>query len=184
MFKLLNEIAKISVEREYSQRRIVLALIGLSLILIIGIVSLVPAYVLSSARLSEANIRTESLKLLPSSQDGFALEKWLADVNQKISLFSRSADQNKPYELFTKIIFIKPRGVSLSKFSWKAEGNKLDLTIAGVASDRQALLDFEEALNKTKIFSKAAVPVSSFAKDKDIDFELTISPNKSDIKTN
>ncbi len=182
MFKLLNEIARENIEKEYSQRRAVVALVGLSIILIVGIVSLFPAYLISSTRLSEANLRTASVKRLPTSQDGFTLERWLADVNQKVLLFSRGADQTKPFEFFSQIISIKPKGISLSRFAWKVEDNNISLTIAGVASDRQALLDFEDSINNTKDFTKAAVPVSNFARYKDINFELTISPVKPEDK--
>jgi len=178
MFKLLTETASGLIEKEYKSRRLVVMFFGLSVVFLIGSISLIPAFVLGRARLHEANLRNESLKLLPSSQDGFALEKWLADVNQKVSLFSKGTDQNKPYELFMKIIEVKPSGISLKKLGWLVDVEKLNIVVGGTAKDRQALLSFEAALNDTKKFSKAAVPVSNFARDKDIDFEFTVSPVK------
>lgn len=178
MFKLLNEESYKLAVKEYEARRLVLALSLLSIVLAAGIIELLPSYLVSNSRKQEAASRIEVSKHSYSATETKELQAWLATTNKKLSILSPEANTDKPYELFTKIITLKPAGVSLTGFRWKKSDSKITISVFGTAKDRQSLLAFQEQLNSSSAFSKATLPVSSFAKDHDLEFELSITPFK------
>ncbi|MDB5266808.1 MAG: hypothetical protein JWN89_623 [Parcubacteria group bacterium] len=176
MFKLLNDETRIIAVKEYSRRRMVVILFLFCTLVLIAIFGIFPSYTVSSSRKEIAMSRIEVLKKSPSSEDGRTLEKWLGLTNKKLTVLSPDASTDEPYEIFQKIIAAKPAGVSLLGLRWDKTGTAVTISLSGIARDRQALLALQEALNSSKSFSKAVLPVSSFAKDKDLEFELSISP--------
>jgi hypothetical protein len=54
------------------------------------------------------------------------------------------------------------------------EGENSTLSIGGVATTRDALLSFKKKLEADEKFEEIVLPVSSLAKDTDIDFSLQI----------
>lgn len=176
MFKLLTEDSKAELEREYASRRAMLAVVSLSIILGIALISLFPSYLLSTLRLGEATARVNSLTHSPMREDSDALERWFSSFKQKLTVLAPKSNIGKPYELFLLVLSAQPETVKLTGFSWKTDTKGNVLNVEGFAQDRKALLDFEGRLNALGSFSKVSLPVSNFAKDKDIEFELTISP--------
>ena len=61
MFKLLTEEEKYKVAHEYAVRRVIVVLFALVLVVAVGIIGLLPSYVLSNARYNEAFERTKNL---------------------------------------------------------------------------------------------------------------------------
>lgn len=49
-------------------------------------------------------------------------------------------------------------------------------TISGMATTRQALVRFRDAITAHELFDEVELPLSNLAKDRDIPFSLTISP--------
>ena len=178
MFKLLSEPAREKVYTEYSLRRVVIFVIGLNAVLFVGIVALIPAFILSMSHLNVAESRTTALKNSPTHETSLELVKWLSETNQKLSILSPATNKDAPYEYFQKIIGAKPQGISLQSFNLKKDKKDISISIQGSAVDRKALLDFESQLNASGNFEKAIIPVSNFAKDKDINFDLSLLVSK------
>ena len=174
MFKLLTELEKQKVKHEYQRRRSIIILSGLILVLIVGIIGLLPSYVLLSARQNEAR---ESVKVMNSSmeKDEPGLQAWLKSINHKLKLLSPALDTDRPSEIIEKIISIRPADININGFSWKKESDKIVLSIDGVALDRQALIMFENRIKSTGKFSEVILPISNLAKDKVINFQINFS---------
>lgn len=178
MFKLLNEESRTLAVKEYETRRLVVAFSLLSAVLLVGIAELLPSYVSSSVRKAEAVSLIEVSKHSTASADAKSLQTWFAVTNRKLALLSPKTNTDIPYELFARVISLKPAGVSLGGLLWKKSDTGAVISVSGVAKDRQALLLFQEQLNSSHQFSRAVLPVSNFAKDRDLEFELSISPLK------
>jgi len=176
MFKFLTEEQSVKVKREYRIRRAIIILGFLGALVFIMFVTLLPSYILLTYREFEAKDRIESLSQLPAVKGGQELQTWLAETNNKILILSPERDTSKPYELFIKVLDNRVAGVRITGLSYKKSDEATNLLITGVASDRQALLGFENKLNLSKQFSRVDVPPSSFARDKDISFELNMTP--------
>lgn len=175
MFKLLSDTARQKVSTEYHLRRVIVIMIGITIVLLVGIIVLIPSYILSVSHENVALSRIEALKNSPTQHTSVELVSWLVETNQKLALLSPSMNNDSPYENFQKIIVVKPTGVTLQKFSLTKDKKEITIFIQGTASDRNVLLDFQNRLNTSGNFSKATLPVSSFAKDKDINFDISLA---------
>ncbi|MBX4189601.1 pilus assembly protein PilM [Candidatus Parcubacteria bacterium] len=181
MFGLLPPEARERVQREYRLRKIAVWALSVAGVLFLAAGLLVPAAIISSARQSNASQKTSTLLSSESVQTSESLKRWVLDTNKKITFLSPDEDSDKPYELFLTILNRKSSGIRIVGLSFDKEADKkgnetITLIIRGVASDRQALLNFENTLNALNRFTKANVPVSDFTKNKNITFELTLSP--------
>lgn len=174
MYKLLPEKTREKVRGEYLLRRSVVMVTALILVLVVAIVGLFPSYILSKALQKEVAERTQALGLEPEPE-AVVGESWLAGINLKLKLLAPKLDGDRPSVLLAQVIAEKGGGIKINSFSWvKGEGQS-QLAIAGVATDRQALLAFESRLNSSGKFSAVTLPVSNLAKDRDISFELKLS---------
>ena len=178
MFKFLTDRARLKASREYSLRRLIVGLGGACAILIVGVIALLPSRIISNSRMNESTVQIEALKSSRLTQDSHSLVVWLDELNQKLAVLSPVDNKSEPYEVFTNMINAKPAGISLRSFFFKTDNKVISVSVSGVAKDRNSLLDFENSLNNSGNFSKVVLPISSFAKDKDIDFDLSLSPKK------
>ena len=178
MFKFLSDEQSVRVKGEYRLRRLVMVVFLLVICLTILLISLIPAYVTSYSRQTEAESLINTLNQSPTVKEGQSLQTWLVNINKKLSALSPDKNMDMPYELFVKVLDNKVNGVRITGLSYRKVGKVSTLFIAGVARDRQVLLSFEDKLNLSKQFSKVNIPASTFAKDKDINFEINMTPIK------
>lgn len=170
MYKLLPEMAREKVGREYLLRRTVVMLAALVLVLVVAVVGLLPSYVLSKARQKEI----ASLSAGGESPDK-SLETWVSGLNLRLKTLAPKLDRDRPAEIFADIIKERGSGVKLTDFSWIKSEKGTELSVSGVARDRQALLSFESRLQALGQFTGVSLPVSNLAKDRDIGFEVKLS---------
>lgn len=178
MFRLLTEKKGKEIRHEYNKRRAGVMLFGLIIISVVGIVGMMPSYVLSHIRLEEVSRRTEVI-LGGLRGDEAELRDWLAETNKRLKTLSPALDKDRPSEWFEKVIDKRPAGVTITSLSWSKDRDKVALTINGIARDRQSLVEFEERISSSGNFSEVSLPISNFAKDRDIDFQMKFSPSNS-----
>jgi len=178
MFKLLTEEQSTKVKQEYRLRRAIVILLLFACNLIIFIVFLFPVFIISFSKQTEANNLIKTLNLSPSVKDGQNLQAWLINLNQELSAISPDKDMDKPYETFVKALDSRVSGIRITGLSYKKVNQIPTLFVTGLASDRQTLLEFENKLNLSKQFSGVTIPSSTFAKDKNLDFEISMIPLK------
>lgn len=176
MFKLITEEKQKLIRKEYLLRRTIIMVAAFAAVLIVGIVGLFPSYILSNSRYSEVLSRTEILKTSQTQSERNELLEWLKSTTNKLVFLSPSLDTDRPVEIFKNFLNEDRLGIKITSLSWKKNGEKITVIISGVASDRQKLLNFEQEINSSGEFSKFSLPVSQYAKEKDIDFQITVSP--------
>ncbi len=176
MFKLLTDNSRVKAKKEYFLRRLIVGLGGVCLILFIGVVALLPSYIISKSRMNEAKTKIDALNNQSSTQDAHALVEWMDELNKEISSLSQVDEKALPYELFVKIINSKPDGIIINSFVMKKDLKSTTISIAGMAKGRKDLYDFENILNNSGNFSEVSIPVSNFAKNSDINFQFNLSP--------
>lgn len=176
MFKLLTDQARQKVAREYALRRTIIMLCGLTLVFLMGATGLLPSYVLSTARLNEVLERARAMNNLLDGKDEPDLRAWLIETNHRLKMLSPKLDTDRPSVLLEKAISLSPKGIRLTSFLWTKTEEGANLSVAGVARDRQTLLSFQNRLNNSGYFSNATLPISNLARDKNIDFQIKFSP--------
>ncbi len=184
MLALLPPDARERVRHEYRLRELAVFLIAIAAALFLAAAILIPTAIISNTRQSDASMRATTLLGSASAQDSQSLRRWVLNTNKKIAFFAPDKEFNRPYDLFLTILGQKIAGIRITAISLDKQVDKkgvatFTIRLSGIAADRQTLLNFQAALNALNQFTKASVPVSDFTKNKDIDFNLTLSPLKS-----
>ena len=174
MFKLLPEKIRTRVEHEYAMRLGVAILTGLLFAIVVGIVGLLPSYLLFN--IEERRMQDEIIAIggLEAHPEIITLRKWLSGTNLKLSLLDPSLDVDRPSTYIAKALEEKIGGIRVYTIGWSK--NSGAISISGEAMDRQALLDFEKELNTSDKFAEVAIPVSNLAKTRDIAFKVELIP--------
>lgn len=173
MYKLLPPTAQEKVKREYLLRRAVTMVAALVLVEIVTLVGLFPSYVLSEARQEEAREKA-ALARDSGGVSTQGLRAWIDALNLKLKTLNPKSDTDRPSEDFFRILEQKGAGVRLTGFRWLKANGQTELSVSGVARDRQSLLAWESSLKNSGDFTNVALPVSNLAKDKDIGFEFKL----------
>lgn len=174
MFKLLTEEKKVEIEKEYKLRLIIIALWSVIAVIIIGMVSLFPSYILTKARHAEVVERLALMERTSLSAEDQEVEFWLTQINQKLKFLAPKFDDDRPAAFIEEALKVKVSGIRINSLEWKREDGKEALVLSGTSNDRQSLISFENALNKSGKFGKVSLPISNLAKDKDIDFQVKL----------
>ena len=178
MFKLLTEEESRKVRHEYAMRRMVIILSSLILVLVVGVIGLLPTYVLSTIRYNEAQERSRIVANGNQREASSDPKAWLSKINRQLRILSPKLDTDRPSDLIDEIVDQRTSGIKLTGFSWVKSDGKINLTISGTSRDRQTLLSFESRVNALDNLSDVTLPISNLAKDKNIDFQIKLSQSQ------
>ena len=176
MYKLLNDKTRKEVQSEYSMRRTAVILSGLLIIFVVGIICLLPSYLLSNSRFNEVMQRSEINDFTKAIREEDDPRLWLNETNQKLALFNPALDKDRPSLAIEKLLAERQSGITVGNFVWRKVGENVVLTVWGRARDRQAVITLGNRVNDSGAFSKVVFPISNLAKDKDIDFQINLTP--------
>jgi Tfp pilus assembly protein PilN len=184
MLNLLQKKEQKKIYQEYRLRRLVVSLALVTFVGVFLLVLLLPSLILSLARKDEA-VRDLSALQDKSAKDAKDLETSLSQTNQRLQALQKDKTTSA-HDIFISIMNDTPPGVRLTGFTYQyptetkaAQPQQLQITITGRSANRDALQTFARDLESADIFEDVTLPVSNFAKDKDIDFILNLL-----IKTN
>lgn len=177
MFKLLTEESRQKVTREYGVRRIIVIFMSLIVVFVIGIIGLLPSYILSNARQDDVLEWARITGSTGQDRDVLDLQAWLTEINLRLQTLSPELDTDRPSDLVKKILDQKIAGVDITSLSWiKSKDKKIVLSVSGTALDRQILVAFQNRINTSGYFSEVVLPISNLVRDRDIDFQIKFSP--------
>ncbi len=145
------------------------------LVSVFSIVMLFPAYIL-------ARSKTEEYKAKPYEEssvdiaDASVLER-PEDIKSKLSFFRLLEGNINFNSLVESVVSSKNDRVSITGFSYDIESRRegfsgVILSVSGIATNRQALIDFQKKLESTKKFEKVELPVSSLARESNLPFTI------------
>ena len=146
-------------------------------LLVIATVLLVPTYVyLVSAAVSK-NARLSSINASLSSGNQSDLAARLEALTADASTLATLARVPSSSSLIRTALGVSRSGVVLSGLSYTppAGGKPGTLSITGIATTRNDLRAYQLALGATPGFTSADLPVSSYAKDRQIPFVITVT---------
>jgi len=147
----------------------------LAISMVIGSLALLPAYILSESRLSALNDQYHILQASVASLTSDTSAAPLAALKRKLDVLAKEKAEERLTEALLSILAQRGEGVALASFDYSKAGATATLKLRGMAENREALLAFERALKGDARFSKVDLPVSNLAKEKDIEFDLTLS---------
>jgi Tfp pilus assembly protein PilN len=159
--------------KEYYFRFFAVLLMALAAAVLGGTLLFLPSYFLSSAEASASSDYLAALKGGKAPEPARIAE--LAAFTERVSIlknYSRPPTVGRVFALATGDL---PQGVYLSSLQFTPNDSGGAVSLAGIASTRQALLDYTAALQKESAFSGVSVPVSALAGDKNIPFSLAFT---------
>jgi len=166
MLNILPTKLKKDLQIEYAKRRAIAWLVGLCIVEISFLIFLLPGYI--SLTYGNKSLATE---LTPYSQT-----TPVSSTIQTTNAMLKVLVNHLPYAvhpLVANIISLQGSSISLSDIMY-AHGVKDTITLQGSASDRASLLAFTKRLEADPHFESVNLPVSSFAKDTNINFSVSM----------
>lgn len=177
MFNLLLNKDKIFLLREYKSRVAVVIVCLASGVVAIGIVLLIPSYVWTHVLLQSSADRLADLKQVQAGAASADLQRTLLEGKRSIAMLSGSQPLDMT-GLIKSLTETRVKGIKISDVEYAQDVNTASIPkiqISGIAATRQNLLDFTDALKKNAHFSGVNLPLSSFVKDKDIEFSIQMN---------
>lgn len=170
MFNLLLPQDKVAVYREYMTRLVIVALGAFICLEIIGVIALLPSYILL-----RSDERTALVKKTQVQNQTENSELTSIVTATKISVDGlHTTPQILFRELIAGITQARGQGIKLNDIEYITDAGKIHLQISGVAQTRQSLVVFSKELQKNPLFGSVEVPISDFVKEKNIEFSLDI----------
>lgn len=178
MFNLLPQEYQRNLKKEYSRRRVTLILIVFFFIGLAGMLTLFPSYLLSLQK--EKEISVEDINIEKTLRaDVAGLNKQINSIKEDTALVLGREAQSQIYLLLAQILENRSSGIVIKSLSYKKQNDDLvSIAVVGVANTRDGLLSFTKELETLEIFEHVNVPVSNFAKEKNIEFSLDLIENK------
>lgn len=150
---------------------------------VISIILFVPVYSIVTIKMGEISKKIiESSNAIKEQSDVLLLPKQINDKARVVLSFS---DDMLVSEEISEINSVKSSGISLSGINFRktdrSDGSTLvEILLNGTAPDRESLLSYQNNLKAIDFVQNVSVPVSSFSKDINLPFTMTItvSPKK------
>ncbi|MHB1316891.1 MAG: hypothetical protein ACYCZW_03510 [Minisyncoccota bacterium] len=176
MFNLIPTFLKKEIRSDYKGRRIIMWLGGFLMVIITSYFFLLPGYI--NVFFEEKNASTESKVIKDSTTFVKADEiaKTIVEINEQLKTLSLVTDSVEPISPIEKIISTKNLFIHINEIEYRElTATTSTIILTGVADKRDALREFVSNLELVDGFSGVILPVSNFAKDKDIEFTISIN---------
>jgi hypothetical protein len=162
-------------KRSYRVHVAVVALFLISVAVLIGLGSLFPSFI---AAYSEEHIQLDTVATLKENKDtteSTRIQKELQADSAKITALAQVATVVRPSAVIARVVEVRGP-VRISSIAI----NELSTTTAvlvmqGVAPTREALVSFKTRLEGLSPGNKVELPISGFAKSKDLPFSIRVT---------
>ncbi|MEI7810040.1 MAG: hypothetical protein WCI41_00575 [bacterium] len=140
---------------------------------------ILPSYVLSSIKLDITVQKLDSQNKEPIPEVDQKTLSVLNALNSKLDLLEKS-EKGKylvSNKIINEVISKKVDGIKINHISYdsSATGQKI-VNVGGIASSREKLLLFRQSFEDYAAFKDINLPISSFIKGSNIEFNLSLSP--------
>ena len=173
MFNLLPNQQKKAIYKEYNSRRIVITINFLNLTGLIALILLIPLFFLINLKHRASQEEIKNLQIeTPELKDVQNLELAASKTAAQIKLLNKFPVL-PPLSIWEKIIKNKSAGIKIKSFYYSNENADTNVSIKGTALSREALTNFGRSLESEAQFKNVNLPVSSLARGKDLDFQIS-----------
>ena len=175
MFNVLPHILKAKIKAEYQVRYVTLVLLLILFLQISFLIFLSPSWIISFYRERDASTQMENIKQSPLAKGASPIASVITDTNKKLFLLNSLLQYPEVAPTVKIILENKTSPVHLNEFLYTSKNaSSSAFLIAGVSETREGLVSFVKSLEKSGNFKTVYLPVSDLAKDKNIDFSITL----------
>lgn len=163
--------------RDYSVRVGVMALVAATLLILAAALMLIPTYLFLTKAAAEGEAHLARTTFPITSSDGKAFSAQLDTLSNMTAALLSLAETRSVSATLRAALAIPHPGVALTGFTYTtAQGtHAYILAISGMATTREALRNYQLALQGASFARSAELPVSAFARDTAIPFTITVT---------
>ena len=175
MFNLLPDNLKGKIKTEYQIRRLTVFLTFVIFLQISFLIFLSPSWVASVFRQEEAVSQIEKMRESLLSQNTNSVASIIAGTNAKLNIINTTLEYPEVAPIFNVILSNQTSSIRLNGLTYTSiNASTSALTMSGISTTRESLVSFVKSLEKSKAFKTVDLPVSNLAKDKNIDFAVSL----------
>lgn len=175
IFEFLPSEYKAEARRIYKSKIITLYAIGATFLFVVSIFFLLPSYMLvrseKTAVIDETNILEQAMV---DSKEAEA-RLYVSLAKSKISYAKDAINKKQFIEALARVMANDRSSIDITAITFERGETSNHITISGTADTRDELLSFKKVLESETFFSFVDLPVSNLAKNRDIDFSISIS---------
>ncbi len=166
-----------ALSREYVFRVGVVVVVMVTMLTLAAAVLLVPTYVFLTESTRAKKERLAHIESSVSSAEEAALSARLATLSTDTASIVELSNTSSVSTIIRDILTTSRPGITLLDLTYAPSVGKSakTMTVSGVSATRVALNNYQLALQRAPGVLSAVVPVSSYAKDTDITFSVTIT---------
>lgn len=164
-----------SLRRVYFVRLAVVSVLLIAGVAVVHGVLLLPSYLFVQ---HEVNERRTELALLSERLSGTEEKEVSARVEalgNDAEYLASLATSPKASAAVRAVISLPREGVRLLGFSFMTNAEGASMTVSGIAATRESLRRFEQTLAAQSYIETADLPISAYAKERDIPFMITLT---------
>lgn len=175
MFNLLPESIRSDIKNEYKTRRLFVVLLFVISLQITLVIFVFPSWINLNSKISDSKNRVNQLdnsKILNTSTD---VKPIIKNINTELGIIDKSLDYPKLLPILDSILEQKSSSIKVSQFSYVSNSTSTAIiNIKGVSATRESLVEFKRSLDGLKKFKGVNLPISNYAKDRDIEFSMDV----------
>lgn len=161
----------------YRIRLMVVALFFMAGTLITGALFIAPSYFIVLIQAQELKAQ-RAMQQTQTDTDSDNLKKLLVQADQRIALLGAKYAHMPVTDRMGDIVQKQPEGITLSSLRYdRTDAGAETLIVAGRSASRDALVSFQELLQKQPYVKSVTLPISDLASSADIDFTITATLN-------
>lgn len=163
--------------RDYFVRLTTLAALVLAALIVVHGVLLAPTYIFLETQIQGRTARLQDItKSLNTSEEQQVNER-LAHLEDNIAYLQKLDHAPSAARALDALLSVSRPGIHISGFTYTAPDatGSTHATLTGVADTRETLRAYVLALQQEPLITNADLPVSAYAKDRDIAFTITLA---------
>lgn len=139
-------------------------------------VFLFPSWLISNSKKEASSERMEQLNKSKLLSDTGSTKLIISNLNKQLNIIDKSLEYPVLIKYINSIISVKTNSIKINSFQYASvSSSTATLNIKGVSSTRDSLVEFKGDLDKLKIFRNIDLPISNYAEEKNIKFNITLN---------
>jgi hypothetical protein len=181
MFNLLPETFKEKIKKEYKFRRLCVVFAFIILLQISFLIFLGPSWLISAYKESDLKMELDTKNISSAISDINATAYIIKSTNAKLTIINSTMTYFPFSPSMNAILASKNSSIHLNELIYASTGSSTaNISVHGISNTRDALVTFVKSLKESNIFKSVDLPVSNLAKNKDIDFSITMTAASND----
>jgi hypothetical protein len=187
MINLLSLEEKKEIRKDYHRRVHSVCLPLSAFVFFIAVLTLLPSYFMSLRAYEKILKESKSEEVVNKQSQEAEMRSLVTDANKKILLLKKVESKNGAWDIFNKILSMRPDGVTITGFSYeyriptanaKAQETVKAISIQGVSKSRETIQTFTNTVKKDRNFKSVDLPISSLISDSDFSYNINIVANE------